>query len=211
MREIIIDGETHEVVDELAVKNQEIISALSERYEALCEENKKTLAFRKQPKLGYRFFKSLYAELIKYPKMEVKKFAQMDYDTLNYYWIHYCELTAYYNEKFETIDNKQLFQIYCGINPRQYEQLEKHEDEEVRNLMLTINAIFVGQGFMATESGNADSKSVEMRLKANAVGHSVTSAVEERVLNGNIGFSEKDAINQLEALGIDTRLLKGGK
>jgi hypothetical protein len=49
--------------------------------------------------------------------------------------------------------------------------------------MNTINNAFVGLGFVAGESGNADVKAVNTRLRANGeAGHSVISASEDKLI-----------------------------
>ena len=160
-------------------------------------------ALKRNEKLGYRFSKQLLLELSKYPPMSVEDFASLDYETLNDIWIHYLQLTAYYNRYFEIVDNKQLFQCYATINSRQYLQLEKSDDEDIRNLLNTINSAFVGLGFIAAESGNADVKGVNQRLRSSGeAGHSVVTAAEEKVIEQNGGMSETELTNRLARKGI---------
>lgn len=195
MRDIVTD-ENGNLIDELANKNAEIKAALQEVLDSFLEERAKMAVAKRAEKLGYRFTKQLWGELIRYSPMSVADFVGIDYDTLNDIWIHYMELTAFYNRYFEIADNKQLFCAYAGINTRQYSQLEKHEDEDIRNLVKAMNDAFVGLGFIAAESGNADVKGVSQRLKAsNDAGHSVMSATEERVIEqvgGGMSLSELD-------------------
>ena len=139
------------------------------------------LKLKKPVKLGYQFTKQLYMVFASYPKMTAEEFMELDYDTVNNYWLNYLELTAYYNRYFEIVDNKQTFMAFCGINSRQYSDLEKHSDEDIKNLMLMINGSFVGLGFLASESGNADSRATSIRLSAKEVGHGVISETEDRL------------------------------
>ena len=125
--------------------------------------------------------------LAKLGRLSAEQVAEMDYETLNDYWLKYLELTAYYNKYFEIVDNKQLFMAFVGINSRIYSQWEKSEDEDIRNLMLEINGAFIGLGFVATESGNADSKAVKTRLEAKDFGHNMVSAVEEMAVGALSG------------------------
>lgn len=206
MRDVIVD-ENGNVVDELANRNEEIKARLAEILGEFLAERDEMKALKKATKLGYRFSKQLYYELSKYPPMSVEKFAKLDYDTLNDYWQKYLSLTAYYNRYFEIVDNKQLFCIFAGLNSRQYSQLEKSDDEDIRNLMNSINSAFVGLGFIAAESGNADVKGVNQRLRSSGeAGHSVVTAAEEKVIEQNMGMSDVELTNRLAQRGI--KLLK---
>ena len=144
MKSVILDGETHEPIDELYERNEEIKENLAEILEEFRAEQNANRALKRNEKLGYRFSKQLFLELAKYPLMTVEQFASIDYDILYDYWLKYLQLTAYYNRYFEIVDSKQLFQAFCGINGRQYLQLEKSEDEDIRNLMNSINNAILG-------------------------------------------------------------------
>jgi hypothetical protein len=182
MKKIVID-ENGNPIDELAERNDAIKLALAEILEEFIKEKDSNRAFKVKEKLGYRFAKQLYLELAKYPPMSVEQFVNLDYDDLNDYWVHYLMLTAYYNRFFEIVDNKQLFCAYTGLNTRQYSQLEQSADEDIRNLMISINGAFLGLGFVAGESGNADVKAVNTRLRANGeAGHGVISASEDKLI-----------------------------
>ena len=207
MRKVVLDAETHEPIDELAERNEEIKANLAEILQEFLAERDEMKALKKATKLGYRFSKQLYFELSKYPPMSIEKFVSLDYDTLNDIWLHYLQLTAYYNRYFEIVDNKQLFQCYAQINSRQYSQLEKSDDEDIRNLMNSINSAFVGLGFIAAESGNADVKGVNQRLRSSGeAGHSVVTAAEEKVIEQAMGMSDTELENRLAQRGI--KLLK---
>lgn len=202
-KNIVLDGETHEPIDELALRNKEIKENLAEILGEFRGEKEAMALLKKSPKLGYRFTKQIYYVLSKYPIMSVEDFANIDYDTLNDYWQKYNELTAYYNRYFEIVDNKQLFECFMRINSRQYSQLEKSDDEDIRNLMNSINSAFVGLGFIAAESGNADVKGVNQRLRSSGeAGHSVVTAAEEKVIESNMGMSDIELANRLAQRGI---------
>jgi hypothetical protein len=181
-------------------KNEEIKEHLLPVYEKFVEEQE-NMKFAKRPtKLGYRFSKHLFLQFYKYPRMTTKEFAELDYDTIYEYWLHYLELTAYYNEVFEIVDNKQYFQAYMGINGRQFTELENSDDGEIRDIMNEINSSFIGLGFVATESGNSDSKATGRRLSASGeAGHKVTSATEEKIANVMREMSETEWFDRLES------------
>lgn len=203
MKTIILDGETHEPIDELGIKNSEIKASLAEVLEDFRAEQNSNRALKRNEKLGYRFSKQLLLELSKYPPMSVEDFLKIDYDTLNDIWVHYLQLTAFYNRYFEIVDNKQLFQCYATINSRQYSQLEKSDDEDIRNLMNSINSAFIGLGFIAAESGNADVKGVNQRLRSSGeAGHSVVTAAEKKVIEQGGKLSEMELTQRLHQRGI---------
>lgn len=201
MKKIVLD-ENGKVIDELAVRNEEIKASLAEVLEEFRSENETNRALKRYDKLGYRFSKQLLLELSKYPPMSVEQFAQLDYDDINDMWQKYLELTAYYNRYFEIVDNKQLLCAFCGLNSRQYSQLEKSDDEDIRNLMNSINSAFVGLGFIAAESGNANVRGVNQRLRSSGeAGHSVVTAAEEKVIEQG-GRTDAEWKQRLEQKGI---------
>ena len=181
MKKIVCD-EYGALIDELAIRNEDIKARLFPYLQEFIEEKEMMIGMKKPPKLGYRFTKQIYLVLASYGTMNADKFVSLDYDDIYDFWLKYLDLTAFYNRYFEIVDNKQLFCAFCGLNSRQYAELEKSEDEDIRNLMNTINGAFIGLGFMAGESGNADAKAVSSRLRAKEVGHEVISAVEDKAL-----------------------------
>ena len=202
MKKIVID-ENGNPIDELEERNETIKLALAEILEEFKNEKNENRVLKSREKLGYRFAKQLYLELAKYPPMSVERFVNLDYDDLNDYWVHYLMLTAYYNRFFEIVDNKQLFCAYTGLNTRQYAQLEQSEDEDIRNLMNSINGAFLGLGFVAAESGNADVKGVNQRLRAsNEAGHSMMTATEEKVIERSEDLTEFEFAQRLAQKGI---------
>lgn len=212
MKKITVD-ENGNVIDELALRNEEIKGNLAEILGEFLAEKDEMKALKKATKLGYRFSKQLYYELAKYPPMSIEDFTSLEYEDIDDYWQKYLELTAYYNRYFEIVDNKQLFERYMGINSRQYLQLEKSDDEDIRNLMNSINSAFIGLGFIAAESGNADVKGVNQRLRSSGeAGHSVVTAAEEKVIEQGIGMTDDELAKNLLQRGIaiigETKRLK---
>ena len=140
--------------------------------------------------------------------MSADDFVRLTYEDIEDYYAKFDELLAYYNLYFEIVPNKQLFQTFLGINERQYAQLEKHEDEDIRSLMNSINSDIIGVGFLAGESGNANDKAVMNRLKSADVGHNVVSASEERVINAVVGKTPQELEREMKAiLGGDIKKL----
>lgn len=182
MRKVVYD-EKGEMVDELAERNEEIKAKLAPILAEFVDEKERMFAMKKPVKLGYQFTKQIYLVLAGYGLMSAEKFVELDYDDIYDLWLKYLDLTAYYNRYFEIVDNKQLFCAFAGLNTRQYAELERSDNEDIKNLMITINNAFVGLGFVAGESGNADVKAVSTRLRANGeAGHGVISASEDKLI-----------------------------
>jgi hypothetical protein len=196
---ITID-ENGNVVDQLKDRNEEIKEKLEPILSAFVVEKNEMMKMKKPVKLGFRFTKQLLNVLSSYGQMTAEKVAQLDFDTINDYWLKYLELTAYYNLFFEIVDNKQLFMMFMGINDRIYKQLMNHDDEDIRNLMCTINSSYIGLGYVASESGNADSKAVTARLGAKGVGHDVVSASEEMVAQAVATRTPNELAKDLERI-----------
>ena len=204
---IVLD-ENGNPIDELKNRNEEIQKTLEPVLNEFLKERNASVYAKRPPKLGYRFTKQIYLVLAGYGQMSAEKFVSLDYDDIHAYWLKYLELTAYYNRYFEIVDNKQLLCAFMGINTRQYTELEKSEDEDIRALMNSINSTFVGLGFVATESGNADSRAVNARLRANGeAGHSVITATEDKIINNSEAVSEVELTRQLDAI-LGRKLLK---
>ena len=202
MKKIVLD-ESGNPIDELAERNEEIKANLAEVLEEFKTEQNANRALKRNEKLGYRFSKQLFLELSKYPPMSIDRFLELDYDDINDIWQKYLELTAYYNRYFEIVDNKQLLCAFAGLNSRQYSQLEKSDDEDIRNLMNSINSAFIGLGFIAAESGNADVKGVNQRLRSSGeAGHSVVTAAEEKVIEQGMQMTDDELSKRLLKRGI---------
>lgn len=209
----IIYDENGNRVDELAERNEEIKAKLAPILNEFVDEKERMIALKKPAKLGYQFTKQIYLVLAGYGLMSAEKFVDLDYDDIYDLWLKYLDLTAYYNRYFEIVDNKQLFCAFAGLNTRQYAELERSDNDDIKNLMITINNAFVGLGFVAGESGNADVKAVSTRLRANGeAGHGVISASEDKLLEKVEAPSENELFNRLKnVLGgaVETPKLKG--
>lgn len=209
MRKIVLD-KNQNPIDELANRNGEIKETLAPILAEFIEEKERMIALKKPAKLGYQFTKQIYLALAGYGLMSAEDFIELDYDDIYDLWLKYLDLTAYYNRYFEIVDNKQLFCAFCGWNTRQYAELERSDNEDIANLMNTINSAFVGLGFVAGESGNADVKAVSTRLRANGeAGHGVISASEDELLKKVEVPSENDLMRQLKSvIGGEPKQLK---
>lgn len=207
MRKVVVD-ENGNVVDELAERNDEIKAKLDEILQEFITEKETNKAFKVKEKLGYRFAKQIFLVLNEYPRMTPEKFAELDYDDIQDYWLKYQELTAYYNRYFEIVDNKQMFESFCGINNRQYAELENSDDEDIKNLMCSINSTFIGLGFVAGESGNADVKATSQRMRTKGEGHSLITASEDKLIEKVEAKSPLELERQLASImGQNTKLL----
>lgn len=206
---IVID-EQGNVIDELKIRNEEIIESLKGVLQEFLEEKNMLLAMKKQPKLGYRFMKQIMLQLAQYPQMKPEDFVDLDYETVNHYYLKFSELIAYYNRYFEIVDNKNIFMRYMGIDVRQYEILEEHDDEKIQSVMRMVNGDYVGLGWVAGESGEADVKATTSRLRASgSAGHSVTTASEDKMLEKVEGKSPLEIERQLASImGGEIKMLK---
>ena len=209
MKNIIVN-EKGDVIDELATRNTKIKDQLASVLEEFISEKNSNKAFKVKEKLGYRFAKQIFLVLSSYPRMSPEKFVKLTYEDIEDYWRKYLELTAFYNRHFEIVDNKQLLMAFIGINSRQYAELENHNDEDIKSLMNSINSAFVGLGFVAGESGNADVKATSQRMRTKGEGHNLISASEDKLLNdGKEGRSPLELERALAAImGGDAKLLK---
>ena len=196
------------LIDYLAVRNEEIKEKLQPALDMFLAENAKSnkMGFKK---FGYRLTTQIDNVLRSYGLMSADEVANLDYETIEDYWNKFRDLIAYYNLYFEIVANKQLFCAFARINNRIYTQLEKHQDEDIRSLMISINDSFVGLGFIASESGNADSKATKNRLSAANVGHSVVSASEELAVQAVTGKTPLELEREMaQILGMDIKKLK---
>lgn len=200
MKNIVVELETGKVIDELGARNDEIKDQLAETLEEFIGEKNSNKVLKVREKLGYRFAKQIYLVLSQYPRMTPEKFAELTYETIEDYWLKYLELTAYYNRYFEIVDNKQLLMAFMGINSRQFAELENSDDDDIKSLMNSINSTFVGLGFVAGESGNADVKATSQRMRTKGEGHSLISASEDKLLEQVNARSPLDLERQLNAI-----------
>lgn len=207
MKEIIMDENGNEI-DYLAVRNEEIKEKLQPALNMFLAENKTSnkMGFKK---FGYRLAMQIDNVLRSYGLMSADEVANLDYETIEDNWNKFRDLIAYYNLYFEIVVNKQLFCAFARINNRIYAQLEKSQDDDIRSLMISINDSFIGLGFTASESGNADSKATKIRLGAKDVGHSVVSASEELVVQAVTGKTPLELEREMaQILGKDIKKLK---
>lgn len=211
MKKIYMD-ESGNVRDLLAERNEEIKAKLAPILEEFVNEKNANRALKVKEKLGYRFAKQIFLVLSAYPRMSAEEFVDLTYEELEDFWLKYQELTAYYNRYFEIVDNRQLFLTFVGLNSRQYLELENSDDEDIKSLINSINTTFVGLGFVAGESGNADAKAVSTRLRANGeAGHGVISASEDKLLEKVEAPSENELMRQLRSVlggAVETPKLK---
>ena len=198
MKEIILD-ENGNPIDYLAVRNEEIKERIQPSLDIFIMENKTSnkMGFKK---FGYRLAMQIDNVLRSYGLMTADEVANLDYETIEDNWNKFRDLIAYYNLYFEIVANKQLFCAFARINNRIYSQLEKHQDDDIRSLMISINDSFVGLGFTASESGNADSKATKARLGAKDVGHSVVSASEELAVQAIAGKTPQELENEMNRI-----------
>ncbi|MBP3573900.1 MAG: hypothetical protein J6J71_04760 [Prevotella sp.] len=210
MKKIVVDANGN-VVDELAERNAEIKAKLDGILQEFIAEKETNKALKVKEKLGYRFAKQIFLVINEYPRMTAEKFAELDYEDIQDYWLKYQELTAYYNRYFEIVDNKQMFESFCGINNRQYAELENSDDEDIKNLMCSINSTFVGLGFVAGESGNADVKATSQRMRTKGEGHNLITASEDKMLEKVEGKSPLEMERQLANIMGSIGKLKSGE
>lgn len=209
MKKVILDGETQEPIDELADRNEKIKGKLDEILQEFITEKETNKALKVKEKLGYRFAKQIFLVLNEYPRMTPEKFAELDYEDIQDYWLKYQELTAYYNRYFEIVDNKQMFESFCGINNRQYAELENSDDEDIKSLMNSINSTFIGLGFVAGESGNADVKATSQRMRTKGEGHSLITASEDKLLEKVEAPTDTELMRRLQGvIGGELKMLK---
>lgn len=211
MRKIVID-ENNNIVDELADRNDEIKAELAPTLQEFIDEKNANRALKIREKLGFRFAKQIFLVLNKYPRMSPEKFYELEYEDIENYWIKYQELTAYYNRHFEIVDNRQLLQSFMGINSRQFAELENSDNEDIKNLMNSINSTFIGLGFVAGESGNADAKATSQRMRTKGEGHSLISASEDELIKTVEGKTSAELERQLSQIIGDgnPKMLKRG-
>ena len=210
MRTVVLD-ENDNVIDELAERNEEIKAKLNEVLQEFIEEKENNKALKVKEKLGYRFAKQIFLALNVYTRMTAEKFASLTYDDINDYWAKYLDLTAYYNRYFEIVDNRQLLQAFMGINSRQFAELENSDDEDIKSLMNSINSAFIGLGFVAGESGNADVKATNQRMRTKGEGHNLITASEDEFIKNSETKSPLELERQLELIMGGSAKFLGGK
>lgn len=199
-KSVEVDIETGKPIDRLAERNEEIKAKLDPILQEFITEKETNKALKVKEKLGYRFAKQIFLVLSEYPRMSPERFADLDYETIEDYWLKYLSLTAYYNRYFEIVDNRQLLQAFIGINSRQYAELENSDDDDIKSLMNSINGTFVGLGFVAGESGNADVKATSQRMRTKGEGHGLITASEDKLLEKVEAPSDLDLMRKLQSV-----------
>ena len=199
MKKIVLD-ENGNQIDELADRNAEIKQKLEPILEEFVDEKNTNKALKVKEKLGYRFAKQIFLVLNEYPRMTAEQFAELTYEDIEDYWAKYLSLTAFYNRYFEIVDNRQLLQAFMGINSRQYAELEASDDEDIKSLLNSINSTFIGLGFVASESGNADVKATTQRMRTKGEGHNLITASEDKMLERAETKSPEQLMREMNAV-----------
>jgi hypothetical protein len=174
---VLTYDENGDVFDFLSARNDAIKANLKPAFQILLDERDGDRKGNKR--LGNRMRQQINKELNKQPLMTAQEFLRLDGQDIRYYWNSYYDLICYYTLYFEIVPNRQEFIKYMGINSRQYEQLQEHEDEEIRAAIIFVEDSLKQEGFSAGENGSADAKAIATRLSAKRDGHSVVSAGEE--------------------------------
>ena len=169
--------------EKLTDRNEEIKEKLSEAYEILKKEKETCRALKSKEKVGGRFAIQLERVLSSYGLMTAQEVANINYEQIEANYNAFIDLIAYYNLSFEIVPNKQLFQNFLRINNRIYSNLENSQDDDIADLMLSINDRFISIAFMSSESGNADGKATLNRLTMHDAGHSLIKENEKRVID----------------------------
>lgn len=208
MKKVVVD-ENGNPIDELAERNEDIKEKLDDILQEFITEKETNKALKVKEKLGYRFAKQIFLVLNEYPRMTPEKFAELDYEDIEDFWAKYLALTAYYNRYFEIVDNRQLLCAFMGINSRQYAELENSDDEDIKNLMCSINSTFIGLGFVAGESGNADVKATSQRMRTKGEGHNLITASEDKLLEKVEAPTDTELMRRLQGvIGGELKMLK---
>lgn len=174
MKNIVVD-QGGNVIDELAERNEEIKEKLQPYLEALLKEKKEDEAKLKPSyrRYGYRLVVQLNQALRSYPLRTIEEVGRLDYDTIEDHFQKYMDLVSYYNQFFDFVANKQDFCAFLRINQKAYSKLEKSEDEDICNLMASINDYFISLGFSGGEMGNLNAQAIMQRLKIQGAGHNL--------------------------------------
>jgi hypothetical protein len=197
MKEIFVD-ENGKEIDYLEVRNEEIKEKLKPSLDILLKE--KSTDSKGMKRFGYRMTVQIDNCLRSYGLMSADEFVNLSYEDIEDYFNRFMDLISYYNLFFEVVANKQLFYSFARINNRMFSQLENHQNDEIRSLMIFINDSFVGLGFSASESGSADSRATKFRLGAKDVGHGVITETEDRILNSATEETPQELARRLSAV-----------
>lgn len=188
---------------ELADRNEEIKGKLQEAFDILKKEKDTCRALKSKEKMGGRFTTQLTSKLVAYGLLSASEFAQLTYEDIEAYFNAFIDLIAYYNLTFEIVPNKQLFCAFMKINIRMYSRLAESSDNDIRELMASIDDYFIGQAFSGGENGNVDGKAALNRLTFHGAGHGLIRENEKQAIDtvGN-GLTEEEQLMKLQKLGI---------
>lgn len=196
-KNIVIDEHGNEI-DVLAEKNNEIKKRLAEVVQNFQKQQAMDRTGRR--KFGFQLLMQIEDELGTYGRISADEIVNLTAEDIDDLWWHFHSLMAYFNRFFEIVPNRQSFMLYARINSRQYKMLCDSEDEDVRSVMSFIEDRLVGKGFSAGESGNANDKAVMNRLRSSGVGHNVTTASEDKVLQAVTNRTPNEMQRELQAI-----------
>jgi len=168
---IVLD-ENGNTVNVLQERIDELREKLKPLYDKLLvekaenEERKKPLNLR----WGYRLASKMSCILRQNGIRKTYEIPDITYETIFEHFTAYMELVAEYNEHFDFPANKQDFCALLQITERTYNNLCKHEDDEIKLLMESINDYLNGLGFHAGEGGNLNDRATMSRLKIREAG-----------------------------------------
>ena len=202
----IVYDENGNAIDELGERNERIKENLESTLKEFIAEQRRD--YKGKKKFGFQFLMQIEDELGKYGRLTADEFVRLTADEIEDAWWKFHSLMAYYNRYFEIVPNRQSFQLYLRVNSRMYRQLQEHENDDIRSLMLFIEDRLVGKGFSAGESGNANDKAIKTRLGAKSVGHEVVSASEELVVQAVAAKTPLELQREMaQVLGTDLKFL----
>lgn len=214
MKNVILDGETHEPIDELAERNEEIKADLEPKLQQFLDKEREYLLTTKKPlKWGFQFQMQLVNRLHEYPLMSAERFSELTADDI---WDYYCKfhsLMAHYNMYTEIVPNMEMFMAFAQMNMRMYLDLKKggyNQDEEIIAIINYLETEVLGHAWNAIDNGNADVKAVSKRVSAKGV-HEVISASEDKLIEKVEGKSPLELERQLASIMGGVAKLSSGK
>jgi hypothetical protein len=196
-KHIVIDEHGNEI-DVLEEKNNKIKEELGVAVADFQKQQQYDRTGRR--KFGFQLLMQIEDKLGAYGRISADEFVNLTADDIDELWWHFHSLMAYFNRFFEIVPNRQSFMLYARINSRQYKMLCDSEDEDVRSVMSFIEDRLVGKGFSAGESGNANDKAVMNRLRSSGVGHNVTTASEDKVLQAVTNRTPNEMQRELQSI-----------
>lgn len=201
MKNIVVDDNGN-VVDELALRNEEIKANLEPKLQHFIEKQEADI--KGKHKWGFQFQMQIVEELNKYPLMTTERFSEITADDIWDYYKKFHSLMAHYNMHFEIVPNVELFMGFMGINMRMYLNLKEggfNEDEEIKDIINFLETNVLGNSWGAIDHGNADVKAVSKRISAKGV-HEVVSAVEQEAIDKARGMTDDELAKKLLKRGI---------